>query len=107
MIDFEPLVDILLECLLLDESNGRHGQEGCDALQEASAGVIQELSLYGLVVLASISWKVIGSLRRLMEVGTKAPRSAVRLRCLSLTRRLERQLSLQCPTRCGEGRQCE
>eukprot|EP01043_Picozoa_sp_COSAG02_P079488 COSAG02_NODE_18417_length_940_cov_1.023781_1_plen_47_part_10 len=24
MIDFEPVVDILLECLLLDESNHRH-----------------------------------------------------------------------------------
>eukprot|EP01043_Picozoa_sp_COSAG02_P059114 COSAG02_NODE_7473_length_2996_cov_5.791508_1_plen_90_part_10 len=45
MIDFEPLIDILLECLLLDESNHRHGQEGHGALQEASAGVIQELAL--------------------------------------------------------------
>ena len=56
MIEFEPLVDILLECLLLDESNRRHGQEGRDALQEASAGVIQELSLYGPGCAASISW---------------------------------------------------
>ena len=40
MLQFERLIDILLECLLLDESNHRHGQDGCDALQEASAGVI-------------------------------------------------------------------
>ena len=46
MIEFEPLVDILLECLLLDESSQRYGQDGHGTLQEASAGVIQELALY-------------------------------------------------------------
>ena len=72
MIEFEPLVDILLECLLLDESNRRHGQEGCDALQEASAGVIQELSLYGPgCALLRSHGEVISSLHRLVEVGTK------------------------------------
>ena len=73
MIDFEPLVDILLECLLLDESNHRHGQEGHDALQEASAGVIQELALYGPgCALLRSHGEVISSLHRLVEVGTKA-----------------------------------
>jgi hypothetical protein len=73
MIDFEPLVDILLECLLLDESNHRHGQEGHDALQEASAGVIQELALYGPgCALLRSRGEVLSSLHRLVEVGTKA-----------------------------------
>ena len=73
MIEFEPLVDMLLECLLLDESNHRHGQEGHDALQEASAGVIQELSLYGPgCALLRSHGEVLSSLHRLVEVGTKA-----------------------------------
>ena len=73
MIDFEPLVDILLECLLLDESNHRHGQEGHDALQEASAGVIQVLALYGPgCALLRSRGEVLSSLHRLVEVGTKA-----------------------------------
>eukprot|EP01043_Picozoa_sp_COSAG02_P052253 COSAG02_NODE_5599_length_4198_cov_5.262503_2_plen_990_part_01 len=72
MIEFEPLVDMLLECLLLDESNHRHGQEGHDALQEASAGVIQELSLYGPgCALLRSHGEVVSSLHRLVEVGTK------------------------------------
>ena len=47
MLDFQPLIDMLLECLVLDDDNCRKGQDGADAMQEASAGVLHELSLYG------------------------------------------------------------
>eukprot|EP01046_Picozoa_sp_COSAG06_P106504 COSAG06_NODE_52786_length_303_cov_3.931373_1_plen_100_part_11 len=40
MLQFKPLIDMLLECLLIDDDNHRYGQDGADALQEASAGVI-------------------------------------------------------------------
>eukprot|EP01043_Picozoa_sp_COSAG02_P092552 COSAG02_NODE_29161_length_574_cov_2.707368_1_plen_161_part_10 len=72
MIEFQPLVDILLECLLLDESNHRYNQDGADALQEASSGVIQELALYGPGrALLRSHGEVLSSLHRLVEVGTK------------------------------------
>eukprot|EP01043_Picozoa_sp_COSAG02_P011435 COSAG02_NODE_421_length_22605_cov_158.841198_1_plen_830_part_10 len=72
MVDFEPLTDMLLDCLLLDENNRRHGQEGSDALQEASAGVIQELSLFGPgCALLRAHDEMLSSLHRLLEVGTK------------------------------------
>ena len=68
MLEFERLVHILLDCLLLDESNHRYGQEGCDALQEASAGVIQELALYGPGrALLRSHGEVLSSLHRLLE----------------------------------------
>ena len=47
MLDFQPLIDMLLECLVLSDDNRRKGQDGADAMQEASAGVLHELSLYG------------------------------------------------------------
>ena len=47
MILYEPLVDMLLQCLILDHANHRKGQDGADALQEASVGVLHELSLFG------------------------------------------------------------
>ena len=47
MILYEPLVNMLLQCLILDHDNHRKGQDGADALQEASAGVLHELSLFG------------------------------------------------------------
>ena len=45
MLQFEPLVDMLLECLIIDDDNHRKGQDGADMLQEASAGVLHELTL--------------------------------------------------------------
>eukprot|EP01046_Picozoa_sp_COSAG06_P099098 COSAG06_NODE_45201_length_356_cov_44.396887_1_plen_80_part_10 len=47
MLQFQPLIDMLLLCLVIDDDNHRKGQDGADALQEASAGVLHELSLYG------------------------------------------------------------
>ena len=38
MLEFEPLIDTLLECLMLSDDNPRKGQDGADAMQEASAG---------------------------------------------------------------------
>ena len=72
MVQFEPLLDMLLECLLLDPSNRRHGQDGCDALQEGSAGVLHELALYGPGASALRSHGgVLKTLHHLIEVGTK------------------------------------
>eukprot|EP01047_Picozoa_sp_COSAG01_P102916 COSAG01_NODE_32443_length_581_cov_0.919087_1_plen_71_part_01 len=47
MLQFQPLIEMLLECLVIDNGNRRKGQDGADLLQEASAGVLHELSLYG------------------------------------------------------------
>ena len=72
MLQFEPLIDILLECLIIDDDNHRKGQDGADALQEASAGVLHELSLYGPGALALRSHgAAVSTLHKLCEVGTK------------------------------------
>eukprot|EP01046_Picozoa_sp_COSAG06_P108758 COSAG06_NODE_55185_length_290_cov_66.115183_1_plen_64_part_01 len=42
MLQYEPLIDTLLQCLIIDDDNHRKGQDGADALQEASAGVLHE-----------------------------------------------------------------
>eukprot|EP01046_Picozoa_sp_COSAG06_P062270 COSAG06_NODE_13985_length_1199_cov_929.434545_1_plen_399_part_11 len=42
MLQFEPLIDMLLECLIINDDNHRKGQDGADMLQEASAGVLHE-----------------------------------------------------------------
>ena len=47
MLEYEPLIDMLLECLIIDDDNHRKGQDGADMLQEASVGVLHELSLFG------------------------------------------------------------
>ena len=66
------VVQVLLLCLLLDDDNPRRGQDGGEGLQEACAGVIQELALFGpgADVLRSHSG-VLAALRRLTDVGTK------------------------------------
>eukprot|EP01046_Picozoa_sp_COSAG06_P031864 COSAG06_NODE_3138_length_5802_cov_15.311766_3_plen_889_part_01 len=72
MLQFEPLIDMLLECLIIDDDNPRKGQDGADALQEASAGVLHELSLFGPGAAALRSHSVVmKTLHKLCEVGTK------------------------------------
>ena len=43
----DGLIDTLVHCLLLDPGNKRRTQDGGDALQEAAAGTLHELSLFG------------------------------------------------------------
>ena len=72
MIEFEPLIEMLLECLIIDKDNRRYGQDGADAMQEASAGVLQELALFTLGATALRSHAaVIKTLHKLCDVGTK------------------------------------
>eukprot|EP01046_Picozoa_sp_COSAG06_P022315 COSAG06_NODE_1723_length_8586_cov_69.274420_1_plen_379_part_10 len=72
MLQFEPLIDMMLECLIIDDDNHRKGQDGADALQEASAGVIHELSLFGPGAAALRSHSAaVSTLHKLCEVGTK------------------------------------
>eukprot|EP01046_Picozoa_sp_COSAG06_P060292 COSAG06_NODE_12770_length_1332_cov_1.150041_1_plen_443_part_11 len=72
LIQHSKLLDLLLECLIINEDNHRKGQDGADALQEASAGVLHELSLFGPGAAALRSHSgVIPTLHKLCEVGTK------------------------------------
>ena len=72
MLQYEPLIDMLLQCLIIDDDNHRKGQDGADALQEASAGVLHELSLYGPGAAALRSHgSAVSTLHKLCEVGTK------------------------------------
>ena len=72
MLQFEPLIDMLLECLIIDDDNHRKGQDGADMLQEASAGVLHELSLFGPGAAALRSHSsAVSTLQKLCEVGTK------------------------------------
>eukprot|EP01046_Picozoa_sp_COSAG06_P059308 COSAG06_NODE_12225_length_1407_cov_22.807339_1_plen_469_part_11 len=72
MLQFEPLIDMLLECLIIDDGNRRKGQDGADMLQEASAGVLHELSLYGPGAVALRSHgSAVSTLHKLCDVGTK------------------------------------
>eukprot|EP01046_Picozoa_sp_COSAG06_P052970 COSAG06_NODE_9041_length_2005_cov_2.635887_2_plen_644_part_01 len=72
ILQFEPLIHMLLECLIIDDDNHRKGQDGIDMLQEASAGVLHELSLYGPGAAALRSHSdAVSTLHKLCEVGTK------------------------------------
>eukprot|EP01046_Picozoa_sp_COSAG06_P038136 COSAG06_NODE_4376_length_4316_cov_699.869101_2_plen_217_part_01 len=72
MLQFEPLIDMLLECLIINDDNHRKGQDGADMLQEASAGVLHELSLFGPGAAALRSHSTaVSTLQKLCEVGTK------------------------------------
>ena len=72
MLEYEPLIDMLLECLVINDDNRCKGQDGADAMQEASAGVLHELSLYGPGALALRSHgAAVSTLHKLCEVGTK------------------------------------
>jgi hypothetical protein len=72
MLQFQPLVDILLAFLIIHDGNRRKGQDGADALQEASAGVLHELALFGpgAAVLRADS-RVVPTLHTLCDVGTE------------------------------------
>jgi len=90
MLQFEPLIDTLLGCLLLDSDSHFSGQDGADTLQEASAGVLHELSLFGPGAAALRSHdEVVPTLHKLCEVGTKVSkeRGAAALFELEETRR--------------------
>ena len=66
---------MLLECLVLNVDNRRKGQDGADVMQEASAGVLHELSLYGPGAAALRSHPdSVSILRKLCEEGTKTSR---------------------------------
>eukprot|EP01043_Picozoa_sp_COSAG02_P059552 COSAG02_NODE_7613_length_2933_cov_40.392378_1_plen_974_part_01 len=72
MLQFDPLIDTLVECLIIDDDNHRKGQDGADMLQEASAGVFHELSLFGPGAAALRSHSTtVSTLQKLCEVGTK------------------------------------
>ena len=47
MLQCDGLIDTLLNCFLLETGNKRRTQDGGDALQEAAAGTLHELSLFG------------------------------------------------------------
>ena len=46
MLQCDGLIDTLVQALLLDAGNKRRTQDGGDALQEATAGTLHELSLF-------------------------------------------------------------
>eukprot|EP01045_Picozoa_sp_COSAG04_P003104 COSAG04_NODE_122_length_24803_cov_180.609415_6_plen_2065_part_01 len=75
MLQYDELFDSLIGGLLLDDDNPRRGQDGADALQEACAGVLHELALYGPGAAALRSHKpTMDALRVLAESGTKESR---------------------------------
>merc|ERR1711969_537416 len=75
MLQHDTLLDSLVAGLLLDDDNPRRGQDGADALQEACAGVLHELALYGPGATAMRGHKpTMDALRVLSEKGTKEPR---------------------------------
>ena len=47
MLQHDALLDILVECLILDDGNHRQGQKGVEAMQEAAAGILLALALFG------------------------------------------------------------
>eukprot|EP01045_Picozoa_sp_COSAG04_P006490 COSAG04_NODE_320_length_16877_cov_26.485401_1_plen_4766_part_00 len=75
MFQHDKLLTTLVAGLLLDDDNPRRGQDGADALQEACAGVLHELALYGPGALALRAHKpTMDALRVLAESGTKESR---------------------------------
>ena len=75
MLQHDKLLDTLVASLLLDEDNPRRGQDGADTLQEACAGVLHELALYGPGAAAMRKHKpTMDALRVLAESGTKESR---------------------------------
>eukprot|EP01052_Picozoa_sp_SAG31_P049912 SAG31_NODE_11149_length_1061_cov_0.694387_1_plen_322_part_10 len=47
VLERDELVEMLLDCLLLSNNNPRYGQAGGEALQEACAGLLLDLALFG------------------------------------------------------------
>jgi len=72
MIQHIGFIEMLLECLIIDNDNRRKDNDGANDMQELSAGVLHELSLYGPTATALRSHRAaIPALRKLCEVGTK------------------------------------
>ena len=46
MLQFPGLIDLLIEALILNEDNPRHGQPKAELVQETAAAVLQELALF-------------------------------------------------------------
>ena len=77
MLQCDGLIDTLVCCLLLDKGNKRRTQDGGNALQEAAAGTLHELSLFGPWAQALKAHSgVMSSLRELLDVGTKGARES-------------------------------
>merc|ERR1711960_82647 len=75
MLQHDKLLDTLVTGLLLDDDNPRRGQDGAEALQEACAGVLHELALFGPGAAALRAHKpTMDALRVLAESGTKESR---------------------------------
>eukprot|EP01045_Picozoa_sp_COSAG04_P027049 COSAG04_NODE_3884_length_2450_cov_5.538069_1_plen_816_part_11 len=75
MLQNDKLLDTLVAGLLLDDDNPRRGQDGADAMQEACAGVLHELALYGPGPRKLQSHQpTMDALRVLAESGTKESR---------------------------------
>eukprot|EP01045_Picozoa_sp_COSAG04_P021175 COSAG04_NODE_2250_length_4446_cov_52.316310_5_plen_794_part_00 len=75
ILQHDTILDTLVAGLLLDDGNPRRGQDGADALQEACAGVLHELALYGPGAAALREHKpTMDALRVLAEAGTKESR---------------------------------
>jgi hypothetical protein len=79
MLQHGKLLDTLVTALLLDGDNPRRGQDGADALQEACAGVLHELALYGPAAAALRSHgRVMDALRLLCEAGAEESQKRAR-----------------------------
>merc|ERR1712034_131262 len=79
MLQHDNLLNTLVAGLLLDDDNPRRGQDGADALQEACAGVLHELALYGPGAAAMRQHKpTMDALRVMTESGTKESRERAR-----------------------------
>eukprot|EP01045_Picozoa_sp_COSAG04_P020159 COSAG04_NODE_2035_length_4958_cov_31.505454_1_plen_1643_part_10 len=75
MLQHDKLLGSLVTGLLLDDDSPRRGQDGADALQEACAGVLHELALYGPGAAALQQHKpTMDALRVLVDKGTKESR---------------------------------
>jgi len=73
MLRYKSLLDLMLKCLVVDADNHLKGQDGADVLQETSAGVLHELSLFGPGADAMRSHAdMVPTLRKVCEIGTKA-----------------------------------
>eukprot|EP01043_Picozoa_sp_COSAG02_P086532 COSAG02_NODE_23963_length_702_cov_1.271973_1_plen_196_part_10 len=72
MLECDGLIEALVQCLLLEPGNKRRTQDSGDALQEAAAGTLHELSLFAPWAQALRAHPgVIRALRELLDAGTK------------------------------------
>ena len=74
MLEHSGLVQLLLNCLVIDDDNPRRGQEGAEALQESCAGVFQELALFGPGASLLRSHGTLDALRTVARDGTPKSR---------------------------------